>query len=139
MSADKCVRIFGKLRIFNPQTAVRQGRYFSLPNEIYSLDLCSAEIALYGYLLRMENRKTYSCHPSSRTIGKALHMSRTTVMKYVRSLEDKGLIETEHTSVMTNNLIKRNGNLEYRILPIENAIELFHSKQVQNSGINRMK
>lgn len=139
MSADKSVRIFGKLRIFNPQTAIRRGSYFSLPNEIYSLDLCSAEIALYGYLLRIENRKTYSCHPSFRTIGKALHMSRTTVMKYVRSLEDKGLIETEHTSVMTNNLIKRNGNLEYRILPIENAIELFYSKQVQNSGINRMK
>ncbi len=136
---DKCIAISGKFRLFNPQTAVRKGRYFTVPNEIYSLDLCSAEIALYSYLLRMEDRKTYSCHPSFRTIGKALHMSRTTVMKYVRSLEDKGLIETEHTSVMTNNLIKRNGNLEYWVLPIENAIEFYHSRQIQNGGINRVK
>lgn len=35
--------------------------YFPLPNEIYSLGLPSTAIAVYGYLLRREDRKTYRC------------------------------------------------------------------------------
>ena len=33
--------------------------YFPLPNEIYSLGLSSTAIAVYGYLLCREDRKTY--------------------------------------------------------------------------------
>lgn len=33
--------------------------YFPLPNEIYSLGLSSTAIAIYDYLLRREDRKTY--------------------------------------------------------------------------------
>lgn len=36
-------------------------------------------------------------YPSYRTIGDAVGMSRNTVCKYVRSLEEKGLIRTERT------------------------------------------
>ena len=46
--------------------------YFPLPNEIYQLGLSHGAIAVYGYLLRIEDRKTYQCHPSYATIGKAL-------------------------------------------------------------------
>ena len=35
--------------------------YFHLPNEIYSLGLSSTAIAVYGYILRREARKTYQC------------------------------------------------------------------------------
>ena len=75
--------------------------YFTLPNEIFCLGLSSGEIAVYSYLLRCENRKTYQCYPSYRTIGQAMKMSQNTVRKYVQSLEDKHLISTERTEVIT--------------------------------------
>ena len=46
--------------------------YFPLPNEIFSLNLCPGEIAVYSYLLYCEDRKTYQCYPSYRTIGRAV-------------------------------------------------------------------
>ena len=99
------------------------------------MDLCAGEIALYSYLMRIEDRETYSCYPSFKSIGNALKMSRNTVMKYVHSLEEKGLITTEHTSVITQEGIKRNGNLKYQILPIHCAVDEFHQKQIINGGI----
>ena len=50
--------------------------YFPLPNEIYILGLTAGEIAVYGYLLYCENRKTYQCYPSYKTIGRAISMSK---------------------------------------------------------------
>lgn len=104
--------------------------YFTLPNEIFCLGLSSGEIAVYCYLLRSENRKTYQCYPSYRTIGKALKMSQNTVRKYVHSLEDKHLISTERTEVITKDGRKRNGTLLYTIRPIRDAIDYFHSEQL---------
>ena len=46
--------------------------YFLLPNEIFSLGLCPGEITVYGYLVRCEDRRTYQCWPSYKTIGKAV-------------------------------------------------------------------
>ena len=71
----------------------KQGNYFVLPNEIFNMDLSAGEIALYAFLIRMEDRKTFTCYPSFETIGEALQMgSKNTVMKYVRLLEEKELI-----------------------------------------------
>ena len=75
--------------------------YFPLPNEIYQLGLSHGAIAVYGYLLRIEDRRTYQCHPSYATIGKAVGMSNNTVRKYVQELEERGLIVTERTSIIT--------------------------------------
>ncbi|MCD8025742.1 MAG: helix-turn-helix domain-containing protein [Clostridiales bacterium] len=58
-----------------------------------------------------ENRKTFKCYPSYKTIGRAINMNKNTVRKYVKSLEVKSLITTEPTSIITKNGIKRNGNL----------------------------
>ena len=69
--------------------------YFPLPNEIYQLGLSHSAIAVYGYLLRIEDRRTYQCHPSYATIGKAVGMSRNTVRKYVQELEERGLIQPD--------------------------------------------
>jgi len=49
--------------------------YFPLPNVIFSLGLSPGEIAVYSYLLYCEDRKTYQCHPSYKTIGRAVGMS----------------------------------------------------------------
>lgn len=108
----------------------KEKHYFTLPNEIFCLGLSSGEISVYRFLLRCENRKTYQCYPSYRTIGQALKMSQNTVRKYVTSLENKCLISTERTEIITKDGIKRNGTLLYTIRPIAVAIEYFHNEQL---------
>lgn len=107
--------------------------FFSLPNEIFSLELSAEELAVYAYLLRCENRRTYQCHPSYKTIGRAVGLSANTVRKYVGALADRGLIATENTSVITGAGIKRNGSLRYTILPIQKVVEDFHQQQLAQS------
>lgn len=106
--------------------------YFPLPNEIFYLGLSYGEIAVYSYFLYRENRKSYQCYPSYRSIGTALKMSRNTVSKYVQLLVDKELIATESTNVFTQSGKKLNGNLLYTILPIEQAKEIFYKRQLEN-------
>ncbi len=106
--------------------------YFPLPNKIFYLGLSYGEIAVYSYLLYRENRKTFQCYPSYRSIGKALKMSRNTVSKYVQLLVDKELISTELTSIFTKDNKKFNGNLLYTILPIEQAKQLFYKRQLED-------
>ena len=96
---------------------------FPFPNDIFMLGLCPGELAVYAYLRRCENRKTHQCWPSYKTIGKAVSMSENTVSKYIGALVDKGLISAEYTSVITKGGKKRNGNLLYTILPVEEVID----------------
>ena len=63
--------------------------YFPVPNEVFLLGLSPGELAVYSYLLFCEDRNTYQCWPSFKTIGKATGMSTNTVRKYVRMLEDR--------------------------------------------------
>lgn len=44
--------------------------YFRVPNDIFNLELCAGEIAVYSFLMRMENRVNYTCYPSYKVIGK---------------------------------------------------------------------
>ena len=88
-----------------------RGNFFSLPNEVFLLGLSAGELAVYSFLKRCENRKTHQCWPSIRTIGEAVRMSENTVRKYIRQLEERGLITTEPTEVITKTGEKRNGNL----------------------------
>ena len=104
--------------------------YFPLPNEIFSLNLCPGEIAVYSYLLYCEDRKTYQCYPSYKTIGQAVGMSTNTVQKYIFELADKGFITIEPTSVITKSGQKRNGNNRYTICPIQEAVNLYHQRQL---------
>ena len=103
--------------------------YFKMPNEVFCLDLDSKEISIYAYLLRCEDRDTYQCHPSYRTIGKSVKMCENTVRKYVLSLEEKGLICTEPTTINTKDGRIRNGSLIYTIRPIQEALELNYQRQ----------
>ena len=105
--------------------------YFKVPNEVFYIGLSYPEISIYCYLLSIEDRETYQCYPSYKTIGKALGMSENTVSKYVRSLEEKGLIRTEPTMVRSKDGRPLNGNLLYTIRPIQAAIELFYERQFQ--------
>ena len=104
-------------------TPNKRTHYFMLPNEIFSLNLSAGELAVYAYLLYLENRKTHECYPSYKTIGAAVGInSRNTVKKYVDMLEGKRLITTCPTRLFTAYGI-RNGNLLYHIEPIVLAIQ----------------
>ena len=109
--------------------------YFPLPNEIFMLGLCAGEISVYSYLLYLENRKTFQCWPSYKTIGRAVDMSQNTVRKYVLALEEKALIRTEPTSVYTKSGQKRNGSLLYTIRPIQEARDLFYERQMAQAEL----
>ena len=104
--------------------------YFSVPNKVFVLSLSPGELAVYCYLLFCEDRTTYQCWPSFQTIGKATCMSRSTVSKYVRSLEACGFITTEQTSVIIKTGQKRNGNLRYTIRHIQEVLEQFYADQM---------
>ena len=108
---------------------VPKKNYFPIPNEIFSMGLSAEEIAVYAYLMYRENRKSFQCWPSFNTIGKALKMSRNTVRKYVRQLEDKGFILTEHTTVRTQRGERRNGNLLYNLRPMREPIAALRDRE----------
>ena len=56
-------------------------------------------------------------------------MCENTVSKYVRSLEEKGLIRTEPTMIRSKDGRPLNGNLLYTICPIQAAEESFYQRQ----------
>ncbi|WP_300418332.1 helix-turn-helix domain-containing protein [uncultured Oscillibacter sp.] len=116
-------------------------RFFSLPNEIFSLGLSPGALALYSYLLYCEDRKTYQCYPSYASIGKSVCMSVNTVRKYVAELEGRGLIITEPTSVITRDGRKHNGTLRYTILPIRNAVDRYNQRRLRQleETVERMR
>ena len=107
-----------------------RGNFFSLPNEVFLLGLSAGEWAVYSFLKRCENRKTHQCWPSYKTIGQAVRMSENTVSKYLRRLEERGLIAIEPTEVVTKTGEKRNGNLLFTPRPIQEVIDQHYDRQL---------
>ena len=68
-------------------------------------------------------------------------MSTNIVRKYVTDLEERGLIVTEPTSIITRAGRKRNGTLRYTILPIQNAVDLHNQRQLRrlDETVERMR
>ena len=63
-------------------------------------------------------------------MAKVLHLSRNTVAKHVRLLEEYGLIITERTQVQMKNGIRKNGNLRYTIVPMYDVLEQRYQRQM---------
>ena len=108
-----------------------RGNFFSLPNEVFLLGLSAGELAVYSFLKRCENRKTHRCWPSIKTIGQAVGMSENTVRKYIRRLEERGLIITEPTEVITRASGRRNGNLLFTLRTIGEVIDDHYASQLE--------
>ena len=106
------------------------GNFFSLPNEVFLLGLSAGELAVYSFLKRCENRKTHQCWPSIKTTGQAVGMSENTVRKYIRRLEERELITTEPTEVITRASGRRNGNLLFTLRPIGEVIDDHYDRQL---------
>ena len=113
-----------------------RGNFFSLPNEVFLLGLSAGELSVYSFLKRCENRKTHQCWPRIKTIGQAVRMSENTVRKYIRQLEERGLITAEPTEVITKTGEKRNGNLLFTIRPIQEAVEQFYQQQMEKISLD---
>ncbi len=108
---------------------IASGHFFPLPNAIFSLGLTASELAVYSYLLYCEDRETYQCYPSYQTIGTAVNLCPNTVAKYVKALEDKGLIITKPTKISTADGTPRNGTMLYTICPIQEALDSYNERQ----------
>ena len=113
--------------------------YFPIPNAVFDLDLTDGEILVYAFLLRCEDRRTYQCHPSYTTIGRAIGKSVNSVRKYVQGLTQKGLITTEHTQIVTKSGETRNGTLLYTILPIQQVMDRQFERQMTLAMIENRK
>ena len=105
------------------------GRFFLLPNEIFTLGLTPGELSIYAYLIFSEDRETHQCWPSIGKICQHTGMSANTVAKYIRQLEEKQLIDVEPTKVRTKSGEVRNGTLQFTIRPIQEAVNYHLERQ----------
>lgn len=106
------------------------GKFFTLPNEIFLLNLPPSAFMVYAYLLLIEDRKTHTCHPSYSTIAAATRMARNTVIKSIGILLEKHLVTMEHSQYLDRHGMKWNGNNLYTILPTQRAMDAFHQRQL---------
>ena len=113
----------------------RAAGFFPLPNEIFEIGLCAGELAVYSFLMRCEDRRTYQCWPTLKTIGRAVRMSENTVRKYVYQLGERELIEIEPTTVITRAGEKRNGSLRFTIRPFREVLEAYRQRQMDQLEI----
>lgn len=70
---------------------------------------------------------------------KVLHLSRNTVAKHMRLLEEHGLIITEWTQIQMKNGIRKNGNLRYTIVPMHEVLEQCYQRQMSELERQRMQ
>lgn len=113
----------------------RKDEFFKLPTEIMCMELNPYELAIYSYIvyLTRKNEKQISCHPSLKKIGNTIGINKNTVLKYVRSLENKELIRTYPTKVFTKRGKVQNGNLRYVLLPIETAFRIYREEKFKKA------
>ncbi len=111
-------------------------KFFTLPNEIFLLNLPPSAFMVYAYLLLIEDRRTHTCHPSYNTIAAETGMSKNTAMKSIGVLLDKGLIAMEHSRYYDRCGMKWKGNNLYTILPTRCAIDEFHQRQLDQLDLD---
>ena len=104
--------------------------FFTLPNEIFLLNLLPSAFMVYAYLLLVEDRRMHTCHPSYNTIANQTGLARNTVIKSIDILLDTGLIAMEHSRYFDQHGMKWKGNNLYTILPTQQAVDAFHQRQL---------
>ena len=63
-----------------------------IPNSAFDLHLSSIEFHVLCYLLKCRNSVTGKCFPSYNRIVSDCHISRSSVVKAVKQLEEKNII-----------------------------------------------
>ena len=113
----------------------KQKHFFLLPNALFDIELHIYALAIYAHLIRIEDRNTYQCIVSYTTIADKLGIAPNTVAKYVRQLEEKGLICTEHTEIVTKDGLKRNGCLKYTIPKFQQAVDQYYEQRMEELNL----
>ncbi len=114
-----------------PSLRCDTGKFFTLPNEIFLLNLPPSAFMAYAYLLLIENRRTHTCHPSYNTIAAGTGLSKNTALKSVGVLLERKLIAAEATSYFDQHGMKWKGNNLYTILPIRMAVDEFYQRRLR--------
>ena len=70
--------------------------FFWAYNDLFDFELTTNAIAVYCLFCRMSGNYGNQIMPSHRYIGEKLNLSRPTVMKAIRELENKLLIAAEN-------------------------------------------
>ena len=70
--------------------------FVRIPNKLFELKLSVYEFAVMCYLYRCRNSVTSKCFPSYNRIAKECNMSRSTVIRAVKSLKEKGIIRVRN-------------------------------------------
>lgn len=109
---------------------IKGGKFFTVPDEVFYLELGHGAISVYAYLLCCEDRRSHQCHPSYNTISAATGLAVNTVMKHISKLAERQFIAVERTSYIDSNGMKWNGNNLYTILPIQQAADAFYQRQL---------
>lgn len=72
-------------------------------------------------------------------MAKVLHLSRNTVAKHMRLLEEHGLIITEWTQIQMKNGIRKNGNFRCTIAPMHEVLEQCYQRQMTELERQRVR
>ena len=85
----------GSTEIKNTYTKwLDEGRFFLLPNAVFTLGLCPGEMTLYAYLIFCEDRETHQCWPSIGRISQHTGMSaNTTVLTCCNSANQQKILK----------------------------------------------
>lgn len=74
-------------------TKIQRKDFFIVSNKIFDFNLPANAITVYCCLLMFADRENLSCFPSHRMICKKCNLSKNTVIKCLKQLEEIGLIE----------------------------------------------
>ena len=114
-----------------PALKSKDKKFFTLPNEVFLLQLSPSAFMVYAYLLLIEDRRTHTCHPSYNTIAATTGLAKNTAMKSVSTLLEMGLIAVESSSYFDKCGMKWKGNNLYTILPVRAAVDALHRRQLR--------
>lgn len=106
-------------------------KFFTLPDEVFLLQLSPSAFVVYAYLLLIEDRRTHTCHPSYNTIAAATGLAKNTAMKSISTLLEMGFITVESSSYFDRRGMKWKGNNLYTILPVRSVVDAFHQRQLR--------
>ena len=70
--------------------------FVRIPNKLFELKLSVYEFAVMCYLYRCRNSYTGMCFPSYNKISTDMNISRSTVIRAIKSLKEKGIIRVRN-------------------------------------------
>ncbi|HUU50574.1 MAG TPA: helix-turn-helix domain-containing protein [Nitrospinota bacterium] len=91
---------------------IKNGDWFWINKKVlqlFSRSLKSSGLAVYNVLASFANSKSQACFPTQKTIAELIGMSKRTVIRRIRELQEFGLLAVE----------KRRGRCLYRLLKPE--------------------